>query len=106
MKTDGSTKKKDLNNTISPHQKGKSSKKRHVLSSDDEDNVVPPTPVDKPKQKLHEKRKLINPVDVFGSEPVKQSTINVIKPKKKPQVSIYLRIFKRIIICYTLLLIA
>lgn len=103
MKTDGSTNKKDLNNIISPHQKGKSSKKRHVLSSDDEDDVVPPTPVDKPKQNLNEKRKLINPVDVFGSEPVKQSTINVIKPKKKPQVSISIRIFKRLLICYTLL---
>jgi len=88
VKTDGSTKKKNLNNTISPHQKGKSSKKRHVLSSDDEDDVVPPTPVDKPKQKLAEKRKLINPADVFGSEPVKQSTINVIKQKKKIQVSL------------------
>ncbi|XP_060864496.1 replication factor C subunit 1 isoform X2 [Metopolophium dirhodum] len=89
VKTDGSTKKKDLHNSISPHQKGKSSKKRHVLSSDDEDDVVPPTPAaDKPKKKLAEKRKLINPADVFGSEPVKQSTINVIKQKKKTQVDL------------------
>jgi len=44
--------------------------------------------VDKTKQKLSEKRKLINPADVFGSEPVKQSAINVIKPKKKKQVCI------------------
>lgn len=81
-------KKNSLNTTISPSQNRKSSKKRRVLSSDDEDDVVPLTPVDKPKQKLAEKRKLINPVDVFGSEPVKQSAINVIKPKKKNQVCI------------------
>ncbi|KAL5240649.1 hypothetical protein ACI65C_008059 [Semiaphis heraclei] len=84
-KTDGSNNKKNLNNTILSSQKGKSSKKRHVLSSDDEDDVVPPTPVGKSKQKLHENRKLINPADVFGSEPVKQSTVNVIKKKKKNQ---------------------
>lgn len=87
-KTDSSNKKRDLNKTISSSQKPKSSKKKHVLASDDEDDVVPPTPVDKTKQKLSEKRKLINPVDVFGSEPVKQSAINVIKPKKKKQVDL------------------
>ncbi|XP_026809909.1 replication factor C subunit 1 [Rhopalosiphum maidis] len=76
-------KKEDLNKTISPSQKPKSSKKKHVLLSDDDDDVVPPTPIDKTKQKLPEKRKLINPADIFGSEPVKQSTINVVKQKKK-----------------------
>lgn len=96
VKTDGSNKKKDLNNTISSHEKGKSSKKRHVLSSDDEDDVIPPTPVNKSKQKLPEKRKLINPADVFGSEPVKQTTINAMKQKKNHQVRIYIMIiFKR-----------
>lgn len=87
-KTDGTNKKKDLKHTITPNQKGKSSKKRHVLSSDDEDDVVPPTPAHKQKQILPEKRKLINPADVFGSEPVKQTTINVIKQKKKTQVDL------------------
>lgn len=79
---------KDLNKTTSSSQKSKSSKKKHVLTSDDEDDIVPPTPVDKTKQKLSEKRKLINPADVFGSEPVKQSSVNVIKSKKKKQVCI------------------
>lgn len=88
VKTGTGNKKGDLNKTISPSQKPKSSKKKHVLSSDDDDDVVPPTPIDKTKQKLPEKRKLINPADVFGSEPVKQSTINVVKQKKKNQVRI------------------
>ncbi|XP_060843413.1 replication factor C subunit 1 [Rhopalosiphum padi] len=88
VKTGTGNKKGDLNKTISPSQKPKSSKKKHVLSSDDDDDVVPPTPIDKTKQKLPEKRKLINPADVFGSEPVKQSTINVVKQKKKNQVDL------------------
>lgn len=66
--------------------KGKS-KRRHVLSSDDEDDVVVPgTPVGKPKSKVPEKRKLVNPIDVFGSEPVKQSAIKIHKPHKKETV--------------------
>lgn len=67
------------------------SKKRHVLSSDDEDDVpCTPLPIDKPMQKINEKQKvIINPVDVFGLEPVKQNIINVPKPKKKKQVRIY-----------------
>lgn len=80
--------KKGLNKTTTPSTKTKS-KKRHVLSSDDEDDVVPCSPIDnKPKPKLNEKRKLINPIDVFGLEPVKQSAIKVIKPSKKNKVSI------------------
>lgn len=59
-----------------------------MLSSDDEDDVVPCTPVEKQKKKLPDKRKHVNPVDVFGSEPVKQSPIQVIKPVKKKQVRI------------------
>lgn len=59
-----------------------------MLSSDEEDDVVPCTPVDKPKEKLPQKRKLVNPIDIFGSEPVKQSPIQIIKPDKKKQVRI------------------
>lgn len=82
-------KKNELTKTLSPSQnQKKKSKKRHVLSSDEEDDVEPCSPVNKPKQKTPEKRKCINPQDVFGSEPVKQSAIKVHKPIKKTQVRI------------------
>jgi len=83
-----SNKKNNLNTTKSQSQKGKF--KKRVLSSDDEDDVVPCSPVlvNKPNQKANEKRKFINPVDVFGSEPVKQSAPKVLDPNKKQQVSI------------------
>lgn len=71
------------------------SKKRHVLSSDDEDDIVPSTPVDKSKQKVLEIQKNINPVDVFGTEPVKQSTIKVSRPSKKNKVRIYVNMNNR-----------
>lgn len=61
-------------------------KKQRVLSSDDEDDIVLSSPVNKPKQKLPEKRKIVNPIDVFGSEPVKQSAIKVLKRDKKKEV--------------------
>jgi hypothetical protein len=35
---------------------------------------------------LPEKRKVVNPVDIFGSEPVKQSTVKVLKRNKKKEV--------------------
>jgi len=51
--------------------------------------MVPCTPVNnKQKLTLPEKRKLCNPVDIFGSEPVKQSPIQIHKPNKKNQVNI------------------
>lgn len=65
--------------------KGKS-KKRHVLSSDDEDDVVPSIPVSKSKSQVPEKRKIVDPIDVFGSEPAKQSAIKIQKPHKKKTV--------------------
>lgn len=92
------SKQNDLNKTKPFNQKDKS-KKRHVLSSDDEDDVVPGTPVVKPTQQLPDKRKLVNPVDVFGSEPVKQKVVEVIKPKKSKTVRQYLApILRRVFI--------
>lgn len=85
MQSTSGNKKTNLNKTESTSQKKKSIK-RHVLSSDDEDDIIPATP--KPKQKSPEKRKLVNPLDIFGSEPVKQSAIKVVKPIKNIQVII------------------
>lgn len=85
MQSSSGNKKTNLNKTESISKKKKSIK-RHVLSSDDEDDIVPGTP--KLEQKSPEKRKLVNPIDIFGSEPVKQSAIKVVKRIKKIQVII------------------
>lgn len=83
-KVDG---KQDNPNKINSSQK-KNTKKRLILSSDEEDDVEPCGSVVKPQEQKSEKRICVNPVDVFGSNPVKQKPINVIRPPQKTQVII------------------
>lgn len=79
--------KQDNSNKINPQNQKKKTKKRLVLSSDEEDdNLEPCGSVIEPPQQISKKRICVNPIDVFGSTPVKQNPITVIKPKKHSQV--------------------